>query len=215
MSGERSGPEGARQVVLRPLDGEIGRVKLRGQRTRAAAGGTTLVLGPCGRECIPALSERRGRRRYGYKVSVGRVTVMVMQVTERDIAKIPSRNIHVPRDVFAGVWRDAERMGVDNWYVAGVAMACRWMATATVRTDNPYLGWYPAPAPVTSGTNRAYEELIQAEYIAAEKLQFRNPRPEWVRARAGWIDGVAATLRWAWGRRGGDPLEVPALAGMR
>lgn len=136
-----------------------------------------------------------------------------MEVTDRDIAKIPPRNIHVPREDFGAVWRDAERIGVDNWYAAGVAMACRWIATATVR---PRTGdWYMAQAPVTRRQHRAYEELIQNEYLQAEKLQFRHPRPDWLRARGGWIDGVAATLRWAWGRRGGDPLNVPALAFLR
>lgn len=128
-----------------------------------------------------------------------------MQVTEADIARIPRRNVRVPVDEFARMWRAAEQNDEHSWYRAGVAMTCRWMATATVRPDSGR--WYPAFAPVTHKSGRAYEELIEAEYVAAEKLDMN--RPWWLSNRPGWIEAVCATLRWAWCRSGPPPLSLP------
>ncbi|WP_328304475.1 hypothetical protein [Actinomycetospora sp. NBC_00405] len=55
----------------------------------------------------------------------------------------------------------------------------------------------------------AYEELIEAEFLAAERLE--ETRPHLVRSRPGWCEGIRATLRWAWRREGPPPLaaEIP------
>src|SRR6266496_2119403 len=82
-------------------------------------------------------------------------------------------NLRVPRAEFAAVWAAAEahqeeqaRRQVADWYGAGVVMTCRWVAGATVRPANG--PWRPARSPVTERLNQAYEELIEAEYFAAE-----------------------------------------------
>ena len=64
-----------------------------------------------------------------------------------------------------------------------------------------------APSPATRRQVRAYEELIEAEYLAAEQLDVR--RPDLVEHRPGWCEGIRATLRWAWRHEG------PAPAGRR
>ncbi len=52
----------------------------------------------------------------------------------------------------------------------------------------------------------AYEELIEAEYLAAER--FEELYPHRAERSPGWGDGVRATLRWAWRSRGRPPIEV-------
>lgn len=134
-----------------------------------------------------------------------------MRVTEQDIARIPRGNVRVPVAEFAQVWITAEQRcetpGLRDWYAAGVAMMCRWMAVATVRPEDGRR-WYPAKAPVTHRNRQAYEELIEAEFLAAEKLMLKQPRPDWLADREGWIEAVCATLRWAWRRSGSAPLAV-------
>lgn len=137
-----------------------------------------------------------------------------VQVTRHDIARIPLGNIRVPRGEFAEVWAAAERrcaeLGeqgmTDDWYPAGVAVTCAWIANATVR---PVSGRsFAARSPVTRSTALAYEERIEAEYLAAEQLDVR--RPDLLRSRPGWCEGIRATLRWAWRHSGPAPLTVPA-----
>ncbi len=92
-------------------------------------------------------------------------------------------NVRVPRAEFAAVWIAAEREVSHDWYALGVAMTCRWLATTAVQA---YDGrWYQAYAPVTKQSARAYEELIEAEYLAAEKLDQRHPRPRWLAEQPG------------------------------
>jgi hypothetical protein len=59
---------------------------------------------------------------------------------------------------------------------AGVVVTCRWPANAIVRpeTGGPC---HLAPSPVTERVNVAYEELIEAECVAAEKLAVRRGSP--------------------------------------
>lgn len=137
-----------------------------------------------------------------------------MEVTEHDVARIPVGNIRVSRDEFAAVWAAAEHrcaelgeQGVtDDWYPTGVAVTCAWIAAATVR---PVSGRsFAARSPVTRTTALAYEELIEAEYVAAEQLDVR--RPDLLASRPGWCEGIRATLRWAWRHSGPAPLPVPA-----
>lgn len=143
-------------------------------------------------------------------------TLKSMDVTDTDIARIPRRNVRVPVDEFAHVWLAAERRsaeqgarGVWDWYAAGVAITCRWMGTAIVRSER--FGHHPAPAPVTRRKNQAYEELIEAEFLAAEKLDMRRPRPAWLADRMGWSESICATLRWAWRRSGPAPLQLETV----
>lgn len=138
-------------------------------------------------------------------------------MTEADIARVPVGNLRVPRAEFVAVWAAAEqlchdqgRRGVTDWHAAGVAVTCEWLATAVVRARSDRS--YPSRSPVTRRTTRAYEELIEAEYLAAEKLALRHPQPEWLAAQPGWSEAVCATLRWAWRHAGPPPLQVPTAA---
>jgi hypothetical protein len=132
-----------------------------------------------------------------------------MDVTDRDVDAIPAGNLHVPRGDFVAVWSAVERHLVENpvdWYAAGVAITCRWLANATVR---PASGrWYRQWAPVTKHSGSAYEELIEAECLAAETLLLRRPVPRWLLGRPGWLEGIVDTLNWAWRRTAGAPMDV-------
>lgn len=130
----------------------------------------------------------------------------LMQVTDADVAGLPPGNVRVPHDEFLGVWREATRRDAapsdaEDWYAAAVATTCRWMATAPARLENGLGG--PVRSPATRRIRMAYEELIEAEYVAAQTVEQR--RPELARSRPGWCDGVRDTLRWAWRREGPPP----------
>jgi hypothetical protein len=150
-------------------------------------------------------------------MSSGRATLGNVDVSAADIARIPPANLRIPLGEFAALWVTAERLcdeqtrrGLTDWYAAGVAVTCEWLAGATVRTDaGP---WFPAHSPVTKRTARAYEESIEAEYLEAQKLDMRRPRPVWLQRRPGWSEAICATLRWAWRRSGPPPLELDATA---
>lgn len=130
-----------------------------------------------------------------------------MQVTAAAVARIPRQNVRVPADEFAQVWADAERLAERDWYAAGVAMTCRWLAGAVV--DWPDGRRELARSPVSQRAGRALPEVIQAEYAAAERLDMRRPRPAWLDARPGWCEAVCATFRWAWRRTGAAPFPRP------
>lgn len=138
-----------------------------------------------------------------------------MEVTETDIKHIPVRNLRVPLDEFVVVWAAAERRnskkaerGVTDWYTGGVVVTCRWLARAVVRpASGPRRMARP---PVSRHDERAYEELIEAEYLAAELLDVR--RPDLLESRPGWCEAIRATLRWAWRSSGTPPIDVPARA---
>ena len=140
-----------------------------------------------------------------------------MEVTETDIARIPAENLHVPRAEFAAVWAAAEqlhedcvRRRVSDWYGAGVVMTCRWLAVAMVRPQTDR--WYMATAPVTERTGSALPELIQAEALAAQRLDLRRPAPGWLLNRPGWLPGVLATFDWVWWRKAGPPVQFDRTA---
>lgn len=139
---------------------------------------------------------------------------MAVEVTDADVAAIPMRNVRVPQDEFVAVWRTASdrdhhdpAQGGEGWYAAGVAATCRWLATAPSRLANGLADSTPAPA--TRRRSLAYEELIEAEFLAAERLD--ETRPHLAQSRPGWCEGIRATLRWAWRRQGPPPLAVEVL----
>ena len=135
-----------------------------------------------------------------------------MEVTAAVLARIPTGNLRVPRAEFVAVWEVAERRdreqgdrGVTDWYAAAVAVTCRWIATAAV-TDR--MGRRAAAlAPVSQHDHLAYEELIEAEYHAAELLDLRWP--ELLTRRPAWCEAIRATLRWASRHSGPPPLRLP------
>ncbi len=136
-----------------------------------------------------------------------------MRVTEADLARIPVGNLRVPRAEFGAVWAAAEdrdrplEEGVTRWFTAGVAVTCRWLAGAVVES---VVGRRQlATSPVGRRAVRAYEELIEAEFLAAERLAERCP--DLVAHRPGWCEGIVATLRWAWRHDGPPPLPVVAV----
>jgi hypothetical protein len=148
-----------------------------------------------------------------FLVSARRVTLMLVQVTEADVARIPPGNLRVPSVKFVELWVAVEkfcdaqsRRGVVDWYAAAVAVTYEWLAGAVVPSFDGRL--VPAAAPVTGRSVRAYEELIEAEFLAAEALDQRRPRPRWLLERPGWSEGICATLRWAWRGSGPPPLLV-------
>ena len=139
-----------------------------------------------------------------------------MEVAPSDISGIPPGNVRVPRRDFVALWRaasahaagQAER-GATDWYAGAVALTCRWMAAAPLRTAQAG-GLVRSPA--TRRRVLAYEELIEEEFLAAQDLEQRRPD---LAARPGWCEGVRATLRWAWRAEGPPPLELPAPASVQ
>ena len=136
-----------------------------------------------------------------------------MRVTDSDIARIPAANLRVPRAEFAALWTAAEQRcddqaarGVTDWYAGGVAATCEWLAVAVFRPEcGPPQQAY---APATGRSARAYQELIEAECVAAERLLARRPMPPTLGRRPGWVEGIVATLRWAWRRSAPAPLQT-------
>jgi hypothetical protein len=54
----------------------------------------------------------------------------------------------------------------------------------------------------------ALPELIEEEALAAELLDMRRPRPQWLVERPGWSESIMATFNWAWRRTGPPPLPI-------
>jgi len=136
-----------------------------------------------------------------------------MEVTASDIARVPVTNLRVPRAEFGVLWATAERLcdeqgerGITDWYGAGVVVTCRWLAGAATRTATGRA--QPAYSPVTGRLARAYEELIDAELMAAEEFLVRVPAPAVRQNRPGWIEAITATLHWAWRHAGPPPLDL-------
>ena len=131
-----------------------------------------------------------------------------MHVTAEMIERIPRGNLRVRRADFAAVWIEAERIcdnnltQPDDFYIAGVAITCRWLACAIV----PRLrgGMEPARAPITWTAAAAHEELIERETQAVERRLTRYPNG--MEGMPGWLEGINATLSWTW--RG---VDTPSL----
>lgn len=137
-----------------------------------------------------------------------------VRVTERDLQRIPPGNLRVPRGDFGVLWTTAEELnaangeqGISDWVPAGVAMTCRWLARAATETTNGRR--LPARAPVTRRRVLAFEEAIEAEYVAAEKMLARPGSAPIVGSQPGYVEAVSATLRWAWRATGRAPVLVP------
>jgi len=131
-----------------------------------------------------------------------------MEVTERHIERIPRGNLRVPRAQFAAVWRAAEQRNQDNvldWYAGAVVVTCRWLAGTIVPSCNGR--YYLAHSPITRRTVKAYEELIEAETLAADNLALRWPGL--LTSRPGWCEGIHNTLVWAWRHEGPPPVTEP------
>lgn len=128
-----------------------------------------------------------------------------MEVRAKEIERIPAGNLRVSRTDFADVWRTAEQLGRADAYAAGAALTCRWVACAIV-VFNGHRG--PSYAPITGTSRRAHEELLEREYLAAEKESIRVSRSD-APDRA-FVQGAAATLRWAWKGQGRQPFAEPS-----
>jgi hypothetical protein len=53
----------------------------------------------------------------------------------------------------------------------------------------------------------AHEELIEEERLAAEVQPIRHPSG--IEGRPGWLEGIVATLKWAWAGSSAPPLDMP------
>lgn len=134
-----------------------------------------------------------------------------MMVSTKQATSIPTRNVRVPCSDLALVWNAAEnklaeqgRQEVFDWCTAAVVAKCMWLACAEYKP--PWGRPHPAEAPASRTRASAYEELIEAEYLAAER--FEELYPHRAERMPGWGDGVRATLRWAWRGQGPPPIEV-------
>jgi hypothetical protein len=134
-----------------------------------------------------------------------------MELTGRDLERIPRTNLRIPVGEFARLWLEAERRGDalaaegrGDPYLAGVQITCRWLAGAFVTFNLPSGPTRDrAFAPITGSRRKAYEELIAQETEAAERKVARGGFP----GRLGLAEGVLATLVWAWRRSGVPPID--------
>lgn len=141
-----------------------------------------------------------------------------MHVGARHLSSIPTDNLRVGREEFAALWLAAEAqaeesapLGQTAWGAGGVAITCRWLAVATVEFN----GRRRLPlSPITHRPRPAFEELIEDEYLAAVAMEAQPSEQRLYGDRPGYVEAVAATLRWAWRRNGPAPslTSVAALA---
>lgn len=130
-----------------------------------------------------------------------------MHPLDTEVVRIRAGNVRASHEEFVAVWHEADRRGAESasdWYADAVALTCRWMAAVPMRTA--LCGGLPR-SPATQRACLANAELIEAEWVAAQRLE--ESRPD-LAARPGWCDGVRATLGWAWRREGRAPIEPPA-----
>jgi len=130
---------------------------------------------------------------------------MVLLMDADEVDRIPRGNLRVSRADFAEVWRTAQMLGRTDAYAAGVAHTCRWMACALTTLNGRR---FVSMAPITGTTRLAHEELIEREYVAAEKESIRLQNSD--HPDRAYVEGATATLRWAWKGLGRPPVEVPA-----
>jgi hypothetical protein len=146
-----------------------------------------------------------------------RATISAMKiVTDRDIEKIPARNLRVSRAVFGEFWREVEAYaaaetarGASTTRTAGLVLTCRWVACSTTEVNGRR---FLAIRPVGFGDHVAYEELIEAEYVAAEMALVRGPETGRFVNKPGYVESVCTVLRWVWRRNGPRPIIDPTTA---
>jgi hypothetical protein len=132
-----------------------------------------------------------------------------MEVTGRYVEGIPRGNVRVPLTEFVAIWRLTEHLlstKHGDWYVAGVAVTCRWLACAEVPS---VLGRSFPSAPVSRRSGLAHEELIASELVAAETAAVRHPQG--IEGRPGWLEGIVGALQWAW-TGSAPPIELPSTS---
>ena len=136
-----------------------------------------------------------------------------MKVTAADVARIPVENLTVTRTIFAALWMTAEHLHEErahqrvwDWYSAGVATTCRWLAKVTV---HPQTGpAHLARSPITNCADDMSTQLIESEYREAVKLAVCQPKPAWLEQRPGWIQAIEATLHWVRHQDTTPPLQI-------
>lgn len=137
-----------------------------------------------------------------------------MELMASDMERIPRPNLRIPVLDFGRLWVEAERRadqlvlaGGSDGYLTGVLVTCRWLACVWGMPASPTSrAGESARSPITGRSEAAYEELIADEVVAAEQWQGR----EWP-GLLGYVEGVNATLAWAWRRSGKPPIDVAQL----
>ncbi|MGW1344690.1 hypothetical protein ACWCOV_26860 [Kribbella sp. NPDC002412] len=136
-----------------------------------------------------------------------------MELTARHFERIPRRNLRIPVREFARLWLVAERHDdamkaadqAEDSYLRGVCATCEWLAGVIITVHGA--DGRPAsvfrPSPVTGLQSKAYEELIAEETLAAERIVADS-----LPGVPGFVDGVLATLKWAWRRSAEPPIDV-------
>jgi hypothetical protein len=132
-----------------------------------------------------------------------------VEVSAEAVARVSGENLRVPQAEFGDVWALAERLGGQpgdgGEYLLGVILTCEWLADQPVPSVLPGRAGEMPRSPLGRRLQRPMPETIESELLAAYGR--RGERPELAR-------GVAATLEWAWRRKGRPPLDVsPATAG--
>ncbi len=140
--------------------------------------------------------------------------MVAMELTADDFERIPRENLRVARAEFVALWTAAERLSDEHradWYAAGVVVTCRWLAGVFIVVNYPHGAvTRPASSPITHTSRTAHEELIEREWQAVERQLVRHPNG--IERRPGWLEGVSATLRWAWHGSGRPPVEIGRAA---
>lgn len=125
-----------------------------------------------------------------------------MEVSAEAVARVPTENVRVRLGEFGALWARAEhlgeRPGVDDDFLAGVILACRWLAAQPVRSTITGRAEIPS-APLTGHRQAVMPETVEAEVLAAYSRYVVNRE---------LAKGVAATLEWAWRGSGRPPLDV-------
>lgn len=134
-----------------------------------------------------------------------------MELTAGHFERIPRENLRVPVREFARLWLTAERRADalvaedrEDFYLTGVCATCEWIAGVIISVrgvSGPVRVF--TPSPITGEQEKAYEELIAEETRAAERVVADSLPGE-----PGFVDGVLATLAWAWRRSGVPPIDV-------
>ncbi|WP_327640035.1 hypothetical protein OHB24_17155 [Kribbella sp. NBC_00482] len=126
--------------------------------------------------------------------------------------------MRIPVGEFARLWLVAERRAdaeeaagaPEDGYLSGVCATCEWLACVFVGGGvEGGSRAFARPSPITGEYELAYEELIAEETCAAEREVARldlawGSGP----SEPGFVDGVLATLLWAWRRSGVPPIDA-------